>query len=116
MAKISENEFEGLNGEPKKFGKKDPNSLTNRVFDLVPKQGGVDAEEITTALGEEARRVKNILNALCYDKVKNEAGEKVTKVVRKYNETGIAFYKRNPDFPGKPRELPVMEKPAKRKR
>jgi len=88
---ISEKEFQDLAGKPRGGFGADPNSLSQRTFRALPTEGGVTADEVIETVGEDAKKVKNALNALCYD-------GKIKKVVKKYDENGEAYYKQNPEY------------------
>jgi len=98
---ISEKEFNELNGTPRTVGGKDPNSMTQRTLAVLPKKGGMTIEEVVDKVAtdtDDEKKLKQALNALCYDKVKNAVGEKVTKVIKRHNDEHMAFYKLNPDY------------------
>ena len=99
---ISEKEFVALKGKPARVGGVNPNSMAQRCLKALPEKGGMTAEELVSAVKTETDDEKKLvmaLNALTYDKVKSKkSGERVTKAIKKHDNDGIAYYKKNPDF------------------
>jgi len=98
---ISEKEFAELKGAPSRVGGVNPNSMAQRILKIVPDKGGMTAEEVISEVredGDDEKKLKQALDAHTYDKVKNAKGERTTKVIKKYNKEGIAFYKKNPEY------------------
>ena len=91
MPKTNE-EFEALNGTPKRAGKADPNSMTNRVLGLIPKTGAVNLVDIgksKTVKDMTKKQIRTITSNLVNKKDKNG----VAKVEIKHDDDHNAYFR-----------------------
>ena len=89
---MDKKEFEALAGSPKRFGKADPNSMSNRILRCMPTDGAVSVEEISknkNTKGITEKQIKTLLSNLVNKKDK----EGNTKAEVKHNDDHMPFYR-----------------------
>lgn len=93
-------EFEALTGTPKRAGKSDPNSMTNRILKVIPTDGAVSHKELVTKVTKankkdgftepNEKQIKTLISNLTNKKDKN--GQ--VKVEVKHELDHEPFYRR----------------------
>ena len=95
MSKTND-EFNALTGTPKRFGKADPNSMSNRILGLIPTDGAVKTSEVRkskTIKDMTDKQVKTILSNLVNKKDKSGNA----KVDIKHDDDHEPWFRKNPE-------------------
>lgn len=114
---ISEKAFNGLKGTSTHTGA-NPNSRMQRILRVLADGQGYTSAEVMKAMDKPAdgkeetkKQINMAIGNLCYRTVKNGNGDRVTKVLRRNNDDGVAFYKRNPDHNQEGENFPSLYLP-----
>jgi len=85
-------EFEALTGTPKRAGKSDPNSMTNRVLSLIPTKGAVNLADL-----RKGKKIKDMSNKQIRTIVSNLVNKKdkngVAKVEVKHDDDHNPYFR-----------------------